>query len=87
MEAVAMLMRPSDTPSWRREPSFVAVVELRLRLSLCVDETTEKTGAVCQRGLDVAEDCPFLLRKPGQSKAAGCQSGTEESASGSQTDW
>ena len=51
------------------------------------DQTPEETGAVCQRGPDVAEDCPFLRRASGQSSAASCQSGTEEPPSGSQTDW
>lgn len=51
----------------RRGPSLAGVVELRVRLSSCLDETTEETGAVCQRGLDVAEDRPFLHRKWGQS--------------------
>lgn len=56
-------------------------------LSLALVQAAEATGAVCQRGLDVAEDCPFLQRARGQSEAASCQSGVEEPPFGSQTDW
>lgn len=52
-----------------------------------VVQAAEATGVVCQRGLDVAEDCPFLQRARGQSKTASCQSGIEEPPFGSQTDW
>ena len=58
-----------------------------LSLWLVVDQTSEATGAVCQRRPNLAEDCPFLHRASGQSWAPSCQSGTEELPSGSQTDW
>jgi len=44
------------------------LVEIKLFFSLCfmLDQAAEEAGAVCQRGSDVAEDCPSLLGASGQ---------------------